>query len=235
MMDKKSYLDALSTALDHLDDEERNEIVSDYDSHFDSAYEDGLDDEAIILSLGEPLQLAQKYVTKTQEVVDETTLEAQAENQVVEEAPVQVLASSSQGEADQSTNEQQQQVPYNSQPRPVQSSGRSPLGALVIAGLLIFMNLTFVLGPFIAVWGVWFGGIVTGVAVVAEGIKMIVLTSTVNSYSVGLSEITVIAQIGFYLSFGGCVTLLMVKAAKGLGILTKKYVLWNVKMVKGES
>lgn len=230
-MDKKSYLDALSNALSHLDEEERNEVVSDYDSHFDSAYEDGMDDEAIISSLGEPDLLAQKYVVKTEELTaetgsEDTVIDVEVNDEVVESVEqVQEEAAPNTG----------QQVPYNSQPQAVKKTGRSPLGALVIAGLLIFINLTFVLGPFIAVWGVWFGGMVSGVAVVAEGIKMIVLASTVNSYSVGLSEITLIAQIGFYLSFGGCLTLLMVKAAKGLGILTKKYVLWNVKMVKGEA
>lgn len=241
-MNKQSYLDTLSNALSHLSDHERSEIVSDYDSHFESAYEDGLDDESIIKGLGDPEVLAQKYLvepiqTKEEDVFDIGAEEVEAVSDVEEQPTMQEVAVPvSNKEQTHSKNQSNTyEAPKNQQNTQVRSKGRSPLGSVLIAFLLIFFNLTFVLGPFIGVWGVWFGGFVAGIAFVVEGIKMIVLASTVNSYSVGLSEITLIAQIGFYLTTGGFLTLLMIKAAKGLGLLTKKYALWNAKVVKGEA
>lgn len=250
-MNKNAYLSQLRTLLTGLSEEDIQEVLSDYELHFQYAYEEGLTDEAIIESLGPVETLAKQYnqlkpvdhsaITSDAEIVeDEISEELSVDEAIIDVEPVPVENSP---HTEFSQNAQRIQKPVHSieshssnhtQSNQIQNKGRNPLGSLFIAVLLIFLNVTFILGPFIALWAVCFSFFIAGLAFVAEAIKMIVMTSTVTDYSAGLSEVTLITQIGFYMTFGSCVSLLMVKLAKAFGILTKKYVLWNVKLVKGE-
>lgn len=57
-MNRHEFLKQLQNALNHLPDQERNEILQDFKEHFDIGRSEGKTDEEIAASLGSPHQLA---------------------------------------------------------------------------------------------------------------------------------------------------------------------------------
>ncbi|WGL59789.1 DUF1700 domain-containing protein [Pigmentibacter sp. JX0631] len=60
-MNKKIFLQKLKNALAQMDEQEKNEILSDYEEHFLAAAESGKSEQEIINALGDPLIIAKSY------------------------------------------------------------------------------------------------------------------------------------------------------------------------------
>ncbi|MDY3973496.1 MAG: DUF1700 domain-containing protein [Veillonella caviae] len=63
-MNKEQYLDLLRYYFRQAKTEDVNEILSDYEEHFRSGYEQNLTDEEIIKSLGDPKQIYEAYISE---------------------------------------------------------------------------------------------------------------------------------------------------------------------------
>ncbi|WP_298704352.1 DUF1700 domain-containing protein [uncultured Veillonella sp.] len=63
-MNKEQYLDLLRYYFRQAKAEDVNEILSDYEEHFRSGYEQNLRDEEIIRSLGDPKQIYEAYLSE---------------------------------------------------------------------------------------------------------------------------------------------------------------------------
>lgn len=63
-MDKKTYLEDLAKKLRRLQKEEQQEIIADYEEHFELASEKGRSDSEIIRGLGAPSKLAKEILVQ---------------------------------------------------------------------------------------------------------------------------------------------------------------------------
>lgn len=63
-MTKEQYLDLLRYYFRQAKAEDMQEIISDYEEHFRSGYEQNLTDEDIIKALGEPKQIYEAYLSE---------------------------------------------------------------------------------------------------------------------------------------------------------------------------
>ncbi|GGI43140.1 HAAS signaling domain-containing protein [Mammaliicoccus stepanovicii] len=59
-MNKKTYLSTLNKYLKHLPDEDRADIIAEYETHFISGKEDGQSEEMIADELGKPKEIAKE-------------------------------------------------------------------------------------------------------------------------------------------------------------------------------
>lgn len=63
MMNKKEYLELLKISLQHLSLDELNDILSDYEEHFEIGISKGKSEEEISEELGHPKEVASNYKT----------------------------------------------------------------------------------------------------------------------------------------------------------------------------
>lgn len=63
-MTKKEYIDLLRYYFAHANKSDVEEIISDYEDHFQGGYEKGLDDDEIIKSLGSPESIYAEYISE---------------------------------------------------------------------------------------------------------------------------------------------------------------------------
>lgn len=228
-MSKLDFMTALDNALSALDQDERKDILADYETHFSEGLSEGLTEEAIIDNLGSVEAIAAGYLNKVVEpevLLDESSDAFEEASVAVHENTINDSESVHEFETESEVSHEPVFVPYEKQPR----SGLAQ--ALILIGL-IFFNVTFILGPFIAIWAVWFSLIVSGGAFVFESIRIIIFSSMGTYQAVGLSDITMFSQIGFYLTFGLFLILVDLKFGAFLGSITKKYLNWNSRIVKG--
>jgi len=223
IFNKQDYIELLRVELTTLGVNDIDDIIADYRMYFEEAENDGVSANEFANKLGSPKQVAKQYIKINQndfeqEKVIDTSVVDEPKSTDKKHTPDQT---SSKAEGPKNTTQQDTK------------NRRTPLASFIVFCGLAFLNLTFVLGPFIAIWATWFAFFVAGIALVAESIRLIVVTSMADYVAIGISGMTQFAQIGFYLTFGMFLVLIMLKAGKGLGYLTKKYVNWNVDLVKG--
>jgi uncharacterized membrane protein len=236
-LDKTLYLKTLRVALNKLNENavDKNtveDIIADYSMHFDEAIAEGITVDETISRLGSPELVAQKYRQCNGKASTEASTEAPTDAPT--EAPTEAPIIKVPKDAINTTHEpstENSKVSYKQQHTKVK---RTPLASLIVFCGLAFLNLTFVLGPFIAVWATWFAFIVAGAALLIESARMIIFASMDAYIASGISDITLFAQIGFYLTFGLFIVFIMLQAGKGLSYITKKYINWNMALVKGE-
>jgi len=61
-MNKQDFIKILSSNLKNISLYEKNDIISDYDEHFEVAIKNGKTEEEIIKTLGDPIQIANGYL-----------------------------------------------------------------------------------------------------------------------------------------------------------------------------
>jgi len=116
----------------------------------------------------------------------------------------------------------------------------SPLVIILTALGLGLFNLTFILGPFIGLWSLIFAFVTTGIALTFSGLLVIVS----GAFSFPLSFISVplivmghpvlLFALGFLIiGIGGLLTISMIYCIRFFGVLTGKYVHWNIKAIRG--
>lgn len=122
----------------------------------------------------------------------------------------------------------------------IQKRGNSPLVSILVACGLAFFNLTFILGPFIALWAVIFSFATVGIAfsfsgalIIFSGIFSIPLPF-VSVPLVVMGHPTLLFATGFLLvGTGGLLTIFMIYSVRFCGMMTGKYAGWNIRLIRG--
>ncbi|ERI91722.1 hypothetical protein HMPREF1982_02765 [Clostridiales bacterium oral taxon 876 str. F0540] len=98
-MNKDDFLKNLNSSLSNFTEEERKDILYDYEEHFRLGIENGKTEEALIAELGEPENIAKQYKTNfdfeniTDEQADENLNESHKNNKVsAEDVSISVIA-----------------------------------------------------------------------------------------------------------------------------------------------
>lgn len=127
-------------------------------------------------------------------------------------------------------------------PYPIQkkTSANHPIKMLAIALGMFFFNLTFALGPFIAVWSVVITLVATGFAVALAGVG--VLLSAFLSIPMAFVSVPIVLVnhpillfcFGFLLlGAGGLLSIATIYSVRFFGMLTARYAGWNVRLIRG--
>ncbi len=127
-------------------------------------------------------------------------------------------------------------------PYPIQKtkSANHPVKMLAIALGMFFFNLTFALGPFIAVWSVVITLVATGFAVALAGVG--VLLSAFLSIPMAFVSVPIVLVnhpillfcFGFLLlGAGGLLSIATIYSVRFFGMLTARYAGWNVRLIRG--
>ncbi|WP_188207750.1 DUF1700 domain-containing protein [Alkalibacillus aidingensis] len=185
-MNKVEYLNELKSRLSSLPEQERDEILYDYEEHFEVALRDGKTELDIINELGSPNKVAHEILMEFSEEQN--------------------------GKGDQSQT----------------SSNVARMVLLAIA--LIFINVTFILGPVAAVIGAYFS--LYGV-VITIGVAPIIALVHLFLYGVGNVFVILFSAL-FTLSLATLMTVGLIYVGKWMYIGLKKYVIFNIQVVKGE-
>jgi len=134
-------------------------------------------------------------------------------------------------------------TPINSTISPQRALVKKSNSPLVITltslGLFLF-NITFILGPFIGLWSIIFAFVTTGIALTFSGLLVIIS----GAFSFPLSFISVplivmghpilLFAFGFLIiGIGGLLTVSMIYCIRFFGVLTGKYLNWNIKAIRG--
>lgn len=127
-MNKENFLRQLYNALYFLNENERRDIMLDYEEHFRAGLENGKTEEQISKELGDPIEIANSY---------KTTKDAKNNN----------------------------------------SNKYFGAKAVIVAILLVFLNITFILGIYLAVWGALIAFFAGAVALFVGGIASILGTA----------------------------------------------------------
>lgn len=184
-MNKENFLRQLYNALYFLNENERRDIMLDYEEHFRAGLDNGKTEEQISKELGDPIEIAKSYKT-TKDTSD------------------------------------------------TKSNKTFGAKAIIITILLIFLNVSFILGIYLAAWGVLAGLFAGSVAVFVGGIASILGSAVlpfINLPNLGLPfAATVFLGIGLMsLSvlwfIGNCFLV------KYLILGTKAYINWNIEIV----
>ena len=127
-----------------------------------------------------------------------------------------------------------------------QEINNKPVGFRILRGFsvglgLLLLNLIFVLGPYIGIWGIMVGFIASGFAFVVSGLTMMTaylftlpFAFTVPSIFIE-HPIMMVLSGGVFIGGGGILLSSFIWVAKYLVIGTGKYINWQVKLVRGDN
>lgn len=129
-MNKKEFIAALEKNLIRLPKNDRDDILSDYEAHFAMGIEKGKTEEEIASALGDPKELAERYLENVSGVVKGNEYKAP------ESAQTENIA-----------------VPITAQPSYGKSGSKVDAGGVVIVVLLCVFVMIPVLGAIFGIWG----------------------------------------------------------------------------------
>ncbi len=252
-MNRLDYLHDLYRLTEGLPENIRRDVLEVYKEHFRVRMERGEQEEQIAYQLGNPAVIADRVKVNPRTAHEirmagisntnarlsgSTTPQGGTEHQM----PPNDARTSKQSE----WNNYQYSQPFNTagfDTRPYgaqfRQQGNSPMKSLGMFVILSFMNLIFVLGPWIALAGVlisfWassfgmlLGGIVGSVAcLIGPTVPFIGMATG------GLSIATAIAACAVLASLGVLFGLLSLLLTKWFMKLTTKYVTWNIQLIIG--
>ncbi|MCX7747479.1 MAG: DUF1700 domain-containing protein [Clostridia bacterium] len=189
-MNRTEYIESLRRLLSGLSDEDRNDIIYDYEEHFRMGVEDGKSEEEIAKSLGDPRNVARQYK------VDYAVRRAEDNRSI--------------------TN--------------ISSAVWASIG-------LGFLNVVFVLGPFIGLAATVFAIFVSAVAVTAAGAATL-LAVIFQPFLGGFVEMGVSTPVAIFAAIGitslGLLFLAgAVKLAQLFYKVTLAYLRFNIKVITG--
>lgn len=121
-----------------------------------------------------------------------------------------------------------------------------PVGFRILRGILIglgllLLNLIFVLGPYVGLWGIMVGLIASGFAFVVSGITMIAAYLFTLPFAMTVPSIFIEHPImmvlsgGVLIGSGGLLLASFIWVAKYLVIGTGNYIKWQVDLVRGDN
>jgi len=122
---------------------------------------------------------------------------------------------------------------------------KKPIGIRLLRGMMIgfgllLLNLIFVLGPYVGIWGIIVGMVAAGVALVFSGLAMIITTLITLPFAITLPLVFIEhpalmgMSSGVMIGVGGILTLAFIWVSKYIVIGTGKYILWHVTIIRGE-
>ncbi len=122
---------------------------------------------------------------------------------------------------------------------------KKPIGIRLLRGMMIgfgllLLNLIFVLGPYIGIWGIIVGMVSAGVALAFSGLFMILTTLITLPFALTLPLVFIEhpaligMSSGLMLGVGGILTLLFIWLSKYIIIGTVKYIKWHVNVIRGD-
>lgn len=255
-MKKNEFLQLLDRLLMDLPYEERRAIMKDYEEQFQILSNEGQEEEYIVHNFGSPSDISRRYISSLP-LQSSLSLDV-SDSTISSETSQMPFISSPFCQASNSLNVPSEMgLPNNSAKQTVHTQGafppnnqstisyskkgiRNPLRSLLLFVTLGFMNLTFVLGPFIAFWTLAFSGAVVGVALFVSGIVVIISSLVTSplafvSMPVGfLAHPVLIFATGLGLTgFGGLILVITFFFIKFLAVCTSKYAKWNFDVIRG--
>lgn len=123
---------------------------------------------------------------------------------------------------------------------------KKPIGIRLLRGFmiglgLVLVNLIFVLGPYIGLWGIIVGMVTAGFALIISGLAVIIATLVTLPFSVTMPLILIqhpaLAGMssGLMIGIGGSLALIFIWLSKYILIATGKYIKWHVTVIRGDS
>ncbi len=122
---------------------------------------------------------------------------------------------------------------------------KKPIGIRLLRGMMIgfgllLLNLIFVLGPYVGIWGIIVGMVAAGFALVISGLAMIITTLITLPFAITLPLVFIEhpalmgMSSGVMIGVGGILTLVFIWLSKYIVIGTGKYILWHVTIIRGD-
>jgi uncharacterized membrane protein len=215
-MNKTDYFRELTYRLRGLPEKERQNILSVYEELFQKAAQNGKHEDEIAESLGYP-RIPHWDDSRERKPHSETDYSSYRST---EQHPMTNFYTN--------TNPYQgHQEPY---PNPYAIKPETGFMAIIASIALGFFNLTFVLGPFVAICGVIFALYVTSAACLISPIVMMIGGSWTGSWTdMQFVFFTALAVLGF----GILLTSFTVWFSKLFFKLTGRYIRFNMKIIKG--
>ncbi|GAK40173.1 DUF1700 domain-containing protein [Paenibacillus urinalis] len=212
-MNRRMFMTALERELRLLDEGERMELLSDYEQHFEMGLAEGKTEEDISRELGHPRELAlealgDRYAPPAQEAASPGFTYNNAYG-ASNNAGVPFTAS----------------MPYVTESRSSHRAFRSLFSAIG----MFFLNLIFALPIFATVWSVWLAVALTSAAGILAPFLALADFMFQEQRVIWAEASVSITMLGI----GILLSIFSLWAAKKLGMLTRSYVSWNVKVVKG--
>lgn len=233
-MNKKQYIDELSSKLIGIDGPMKEAILKQYDDIFENGYSDGKTDEEITTATGDTDFVSTYYINELKKRKDGQVSTAQAK---------QTAAASTSSVSDDNTSKISN-VSSASGTYDVPTQNR-PVGVSIIRGLfvgfgLLLFNLVIVLGPYLGIWGVIVGLFATGLALSVSGIAVGLASFIAFPFAVSIPAaiishpVLLIATCAILISLGIIFMLAMLYIGKYLGLWTVQYLRWNFSVIRGD-
>lgn len=122
---------------------------------------------------------------------------------------------------------------------------KKPIGIRILRGILIglgllLLNLIFILGPYIGIWGVIIGAVASGFAFIVSGMALVAAYFIRMPFIITLPVILIeypplmLLTGGFLFGAGGVLSSLIIWLTRYLLIGTGKYVMWHVNIIRGD-
>lgn len=230
-MNKKQYIDELSSKLIGINGPMKDAILRQYDDIFENGYNDGKTDEEIITATGDTDFVSTYYINELKKRNDQQGSTAQTRQSTA--------SSVSNDNTLKSSNVSSASGTYDA---PTQNR---PVGVSIIRGLfvgfgLLLFNLVIVLGPYLGIWGVIVGLFATGLALSVSGIAVGLASFIAFPFAVSIPAaiishpVLLIATCAILISLGIIFMLAMLYIGKYLGLWTVQYLRWNFSVIRGD-
>lgn len=210
-MNKEEFLNTLKNSLVEFTEEERREILYDYEEHFRTGIENGKTEAELISELGNPVDIAAQYKRSGYS-------EAKASSETFG-----AYQTSENSDSFNAAKKEQEQKPI--------------FISIIVALALLFFNLVFVFGPYVGLGGVLIGlfGAALGFTAGGAGLALgTIFPFTFRNYISLPWNLPPAAAVFFGIgttAFGLLFFIGDFYAAKYFIIGTVKYIKWNIKII----
>lgn len=201
-MNKNEFVNELRKNLQGLPLEDIQDILSDYEEHFDVGMSKGKSESEIAKELGEPKEIAEGYRSNYQ-----TNFQS-----IYQANPVSIETGYRVADIKANTDDSTRKF--------------------LIGLLLVIANLVVLFGPFMAVLGVLIGFYGAGIGIFIGGIWLILGFPLNLSMFVSTHHLLTTLGLGVGLgALGALILIFSVYITKLLYKLVVKYVKWNIKLI----
>lgn len=122
---------------------------------------------------------------------------------------------------------------------------KKPVGVHILRGIIIgfgllLLNLIFILGPYVGIWGIIIGSVASGFALIISGITLVFAYLFTLPLFITLPALLVERPVmmllggGLCIGLGGVLISLFLWLSKYLIIGTGNYILWHINTIRGD-
>lgn len=218
-MNREQFLKTLEASLAAFTEEERKDILYDYEEHIRIGLESGKTEDELIEELGSPEDIARQYkggsdTEREQNLYDEIRASISNNTAFAEEPPT---------------------TPIYIEKKPERNIGSSILATLALG----FFNIVFVIWIFVAFGAALFGFAVAAIAIAFSGLVATFAPIITPIFPVAVSmpsnmpyAIILLLGIGTT-ALGALFCIGVFYLIKYFCIITYKYIKWNISIIKG--